>query len=165
MDYAVVYGEFFYQADSWKYPRRVVCKVEKPYGQLIHIYTFIVTNMDLEPYKVIQYYCGRGNMENFIKEGKNGFAFTKVSSAKKIVNANLFQIRILAYTLFNYFRRMVLPKGMKKQQIDTIRIKLIKVASKVVHASRYVTYKICSHFPYQKEFMETLSNIHELSFS
>ena len=104
-------------------------------------------------------------MENFIKEGKNGFAFTKVSSAKKIVNANLFQIRILAYTLFNYFRRMVLPKGMKKQQIDTIRIKLIKVASKVVHASRYVTYKICSHFPYQKEFMETLSNIHELSFS
>ena len=62
VDYAVVYGEFFYQADSWKYPRRVVCKVEKPYGQLIHIYTFIVTNMDLEPYKVIQYYCGRGNM-------------------------------------------------------------------------------------------------------
>jgi len=45
-----------------------------------------MTNMDLEPYKVIQYYCGRGNMENFIKEGKNGFAFTKVSSAKKIVN-------------------------------------------------------------------------------
>ena len=76
-------------------------------------------------------------MENFIKRGKNGFSFTKVSSAKKIVNANLFQIRILAYTLFNYFRRMVLPKGMKKQQIDTIRIKLIKVASKVANLSKF----------------------------
>jgi len=32
-------------------------------------------------------------MEDFIKEGENGFAFTKVSSAKKIVNANLFQIQ------------------------------------------------------------------------
>ncbi len=28
--YAVQYGEFMYQANSWKYPRRVVCKVEKP---------------------------------------------------------------------------------------------------------------------------------------
>ena len=31
-----------YQAGSWKYPRRVVCKVEKPEGQLIHMYTFIL---------------------------------------------------------------------------------------------------------------------------
>lgn len=164
VDHAVVYGEFPYQAGSWKYPRRVVCKVEKPYGQLAHIYTFLVTNMDLGPDKVVQYYCGRGNMENFIKEGKNGFAFTTVSNASMMVNANLFQIRILAYTLFNYFRRMVLPKSMEKQQIDTIRIKLLKVASRVVHGARYVTYKICSCFPYKKEFMETLANISGLSY-
>lgn len=30
VDYAVVYGEFMYQAASWPYARRVVCKVEKP---------------------------------------------------------------------------------------------------------------------------------------
>ena len=73
ISYAVTYGEFLYQADSWDYPRRVVFKIEKPYGQLAHMYTFIVTNMDMEPYQVIQYYCGRGKMENFIKEGKSGF--------------------------------------------------------------------------------------------
>lgn len=33
VDYAVCYGEFMYQAASWKYPRRVVCKVEKPSNQ------------------------------------------------------------------------------------------------------------------------------------
>ena len=49
-----------YQAGSWKYPRRVVFKIEKPYGQLTHMYTFIVTNMDMEPYQIIQFYCGRG---------------------------------------------------------------------------------------------------------
>ena len=32
VSYAVVYGEFEYQAGSWDYPRRVVCKVEKPYS-------------------------------------------------------------------------------------------------------------------------------------
>ena len=86
--YAVTYGEFMYQAGSWNYPRRVVFKIEKPYGQLTHIYTFIVTNMDMEPYQVIQFYCGRGKMENFIKEGKSGFDFAAVSSHSKVVNAN-----------------------------------------------------------------------------
>jgi len=69
----VSYGEFLYQAGSWKHPRRVVCKVEKPTDQLIHMYTFIVTNMDSAPEELIKLYCKRGSMENFIKESKNGF--------------------------------------------------------------------------------------------
>lgn len=51
ISYAVCYDEFQYQAGSWEYPRRVVCKVEKPAEQLIHLYTFIVTNMDSESEK------------------------------------------------------------------------------------------------------------------
>lgn len=39
---------------------------------MIHLYTFIVTTMEMEPYQVLQFYCGRGKMENFIKEGKSG---------------------------------------------------------------------------------------------
>lgn len=72
VDYAVEYGEFMYQAGSWSHPRRVVFKIEKPYGQMIHLYTFIVTTMEMEPYQVLQFYCCRGKMENFIKEGKSG---------------------------------------------------------------------------------------------
>ena len=53
-----------------------------------HVHPFIVTNMDMEPYQIIQFYCGRGKMENFIKEGKSGFDFAAVSSHSKIVNAN-----------------------------------------------------------------------------
>jgi len=29
VDYAVVYGEFMYQAGPWPYERRVVCKVDQ----------------------------------------------------------------------------------------------------------------------------------------
>ena len=71
--YAVVYGEFYYKAGSWDYPRRVVCKLEKPYGQMLHLYTFIVTNMDSSPEDVVRFYSKRGKMENFIKECKSGF--------------------------------------------------------------------------------------------
>ena len=96
VSYAVCYGEFLYQAGSWKYPRRVVCKVEKPMDQLIHMYTFIVTNMASAPEELIKFYCKRDSMENFIKESKNGFDFAAVSSSSKIVNANRLQVHALA---------------------------------------------------------------------
>ena len=162
ISYAVAYGEFEYQANSWEYPRRVVCKVEKPAGQFIHMFTFIVTNMDASPEELIRFYCKRGSMENFIKESKNGFAFASVSSSSKVVNANRLQVHALAYNIFNWFKRLVLPAKMRKQQIDTIRLKLLKVATKVVHSARYITFKLCSSCPYKDEFYETLENIRKL---
>jgi hypothetical protein len=160
--YAVQYGEFMYQAGSWKYPRRVVCKVEKPYGQFIHMYTFIVTNMESSPAQLIKFYCKRGTMENFIKESKNGFDFAAVSSSSKIVNANRVQVHALAYNIFNWFKRLVLPINMRRQLVDTIRLKLLKIAAKVVHSARYITFKLCSSCPYKTEFYETLNNIRGL---
>lgn len=158
-DYAVEYGEFQYQASSWSQPRRVVFKVEKPANQLIHMFTFIVTTMEMEPYQVIQFYCGRGKMENFIKECKSGFDFGSVSSHSKVVNANRLRLHMLTYNLFNWFRRLVLPANMRKQQIATIRMKLLKIAAKAVHSARYITFKLCSSCPYKKEYYATLKNI------
>lgn len=162
VDYAVEYGEFLYQAGSWSRPRRVVFKIEKPYGQMVHMHTFIVTTMEMEPYQVIQFYCGRGNMENFIKEGKSGFDFASVSSASKVVNANRLQVHALAYNLFNWFRRLALAVDMRRQRIDTIRLKLLKISAKVVKSARYKYFKLCSSCPYKKEFYETLANIQNL---
>ena len=115
VDYAVEYGEFQYQAGSWSHPRRVVFKIEKPENQLTHLYTFVVTTLEIEPYKVLQYYCGRGKMENFIKESKSGFDFSSVSSHSRIVNANRLRVHALAYNLFNWFRRLALSASMRKR--------------------------------------------------
>ncbi len=162
VDYVVEYGEFMYQAGSWSHPRRVVFKIEKPYGQMVHMYTFIVTTMEMEPYQVIQFYCGRGKMENFIKEGKSGFDLASVSSSSKLVNANRLLVHSLAYNLFNWFRRLALAVSMRKQRIDTIRLQLLKIAARVVKSARYKYFKLCSSCPYKKEFYETLENIRNL---
>ena len=162
VSYAVVYGEFLYKASSWDYPRRVVCKVEKPYGQMLHVHTFVVTNMDSSPEDLIRFYCKRGQMEYFIKECKSGFDMSYVSSSSMIVNANRVQIHALAYNLFNWFRRLALPEPMRKDRIDTVRLKLLKLAARIVSSARYVYFKLCSHCPYQTQFYETLSNIGKL---
>ena len=112
--------------------------------------------------QIIQFYCGRGKMENFIKESKSEFDFAAVSSHSKIVNANRMRLHMLAYNLFNWFRRLVLPASMRKQQVDTIRLKLIKIAARAIHSARSITFKLCSSCPYKKEFYRTLANIHQL---
>lgn len=162
LSYAAIYGEFMYKAGSWEYPRRVVCKIEKPYGQMIHKYTFVVTNMDSTPEKLIRFYSKRGQMENFIKECKSGFDMNHVSSSSQIVNANRVQIHALAYILFNWFRQLVLPESMRKDRIDTVRLKLLKIAARIVRTARYVYFKLCSHCPYQSQFYETLARICKL---
>ena len=116
----------------------------------------------MEPYQVIQFYCGRGKMENFIKEGKSGFDFASVSSSSKLVNANRLLIHALAYNLFNWFRRLALADNMRKLRIDTIRLKLLKIAARVVKSARYKYFKLCSSCAYKKEFYETLENIQKL---
>ena len=102
-------------------------------------------------------------MENFIKESKSGFDFSAVSSHNRIVNANRVQVHALAYNIFNWFRRLVLSAKMRKQRIDTVRLKLLKIAAKVVHSARYITFKLCSSCPHKNEFYETLSNIGKLN--
>lgn len=80
--------------------------------------------METAPEHLIRFYCKRGSMENFIKESKNGFDFEAVSSSSKIASANRLQIHALAYCIFNWFKRLAFSASMRKQQIDTIRLKL-----------------------------------------
>jgi len=83
----IYYREFMYQAGSWDKARRVVVKMERPAGEFLFQFTFIVTNMTLQPKNVVRFYCQRGHMENFIKEAKNGFACDSMSSTDFESNA------------------------------------------------------------------------------
>ena len=107
---------------------------------------------------------GPGEKDYFmeIKSVKSGFDFAAVSSHNRIVNANRVQVHALAYNIFNWFRRLVLSAEMQKQRIDTVRLKLLKIAAKVVRSARYITFKLCSSCPYKEEFYDTLSAIGKL---
>lgn len=104
-------------------------------------------------------YFNRGTMENYIKEGKFGFAFGKMTSTKFERNACKLQIAIIAYNLHNGLKRLCLPDAMNTKRIDTIRLRFIKIAEKITRSSRYLIFKLSSHCLYKKEFMETLSKI------
>ncbi|MFR7383679.1 MAG: transposase [Anaerostipes hadrus] len=77
-----VMANFSIKLDSWLYPRRIVCKIEKPEGQMNSLYTFIVTNMDGSPEDLICFYCKRGLMETFIRESKHGFHMDAIEQSQ-----------------------------------------------------------------------------------
>ena len=101
-------------------------------------------------------------MENFIKEGENGFAFDWLSSHSQKTNAIRLQMSVLAYNFHNWFRRICLPNKVRNQTMETIRIQLIKIAGKVIRSSRYITFKLCSSCLYKDAFWQTLRNIQRL---
>ncbi|MBK3495133.1 transposase, partial [Viridibacillus sp. YIM B01967] len=104
---SVFYKEISYKAASWETARRVVTKLEKPADELLCTYTFIVTNLTANTKNIMNIYQNRGAMENFIKEGKNGFAFDWLSSHSQKTNANVSKWRCWPITFIIGFGECV----------------------------------------------------------
>jgi len=154
-----LFGEFMYRAQSWDRPRRVIIKAEHlEQGANTR---FIVTNVPGEPQRLYDdTYCQRGDMENRIKE-QQLYLFADRTSCHAF-EAN--QLRLLlssaAYVLIEHLRRVYLDgTEWARAQVDTIRIKLFKVAARVTHSVRRVLLHLCSSYPYQHLFLQIISRL------
>lgn len=164
-DFKQVIGEFSYQAKSWSKARRVIVQVTKEAGEWVPSYMFLVTDMETEKKDyIIKFYGKRGTMENFIKECKGGFRMDKVSHSTLEANENRVQQVMLAYNLINGFRRLTLPPVFRHMTVETLRVKLFKVAARCIKKARGIIFKICSFYPYQSIFRQTLKNIQKIQW-
>jgi len=158
-----VFAEFRYQAGSWKKERRVLCRVQWNQDQLFPVCSAIVTNDEkCTSEDGFDFYNGRAGIENNIEEGKNGFSWDHLSHKSFESNAVRFQIFLTAYLITQLFRRLCMTKETRIFTINTIRIMLLKVASKIVKNSRSFIFKCASGFPFQKLFQTVLENIQNL---
>jgi hypothetical protein len=158
------YEETIYQAQSWSKPRKVIIKSVRPAGELFFVHSFFVTNLEVafSPKDIVLAYQKRGTMENYIKEAKNGFRLDKMNSHSFQVNEVRMMLSLLAYNLTNWLRTLSFPPEQKNMQIETIRTRLIKVASKLVKSGRSFYFKLSSSFVYQEFFWKVLSRIQKL---
>jgi hypothetical protein len=157
------FEESIYQAKSWSKPRKVIIQSIRPAGELFFHHSFFVTNFEIaSPKDIIHAYKKRGTMENYIKEAKNGFYMDKMNSHGYLVNEVKMMLSLLAYNLTNWLRTLCFPQGQKTMQIDTIRTRLIKVASKLVKSGRYLYFKLSSSFVYRKFFWTVMSKLQKL---
>lgn len=158
------FEETIYQAKSWSKPRKVIIQSVRPAGELFFIHSFFVTNLEVafSPKDIVRAYQKRGTMENYIKEAKNGFSLDHMNSHSFQVNEVKMMLSVLAYNLTNWLRTLTFPKEQKNMQIDTIRTRIIKVASKLVKSGRSLYFKLSSSFVYQEFFWKVLSQIQNI---
>jgi hypothetical protein len=151
-----LYTTFFYQAESWLEPRRIICKVEvSDKGENIR---FIVTNLKMPRsawiYETI--YCGRGQMENYIKDHKL-FLHSDRTSCHRF-EANQFRVFLhsAAYVLMHTLRTTGLRgTAWAKAQFDQMQIRILKVGARVEELKTKVRFHFPSSFPLQ-ELYETV---------
>jgi hypothetical protein len=135
------YASFSYRAGSWTMPRRVVAKVEWQPGELYPRLGFIVTNMTRPAERVVTFYNQRGTAEQWIKEGKNAVAWTRLSCHRFSANAVRLQLHALAYNLANFLRTLTLPEDVKHWSLTTLRERLVKIGARIVRHGRSVIFQ------------------------
>lgn len=158
------YEETEYQAASWSAPRKVIIQSVRPAGELLFTHSFYVTNLvdAFSPKAIVQSYQKRGTMENYIKEAKNGFYLDRMASHSFTANEVRMMLSLLAYNLTNWLRTLCFPEGQKNMQIQTIRTRIIKVASKLVRSGRSLYFKLASSFVYESFYWNVLRRIQRL---
>ena len=143
---ARVFGEFAYQTrTSWSCARRVVAKAE--YLDKGPNPRFVVTSLGAETWAARelyeQLYCARGEMENRIKEQLSLFA-DRMSTATLRANQLRLHLSSLAYVLVHALRRLGLAATeWARAQVNTIRLRLLKIAAEVRLSAR----RICLRYP------------------
>jgi len=149
--------EFFYQPDGWgKAYRFLALRYEKKpeagegdepeqyqlFDTPEYTYRVFVTDMDAPLDALVGFYRGRASAENLIKEANNDAGLAAHPSRRWIMNANWFQIVMLAYNLNCWlllFQREETAQvvDMPHTTLATARLRFLFLAAKIWrHAGR-----------------------------
>ena len=142
------FHEVTYAAGTWDHARRVIVKAERlPEGPNVR---FVVTNLTAPPPAEVYdpLYTARGDMENRIKEQQLALFADRTSCHAFLANQFRVLLSAAAYVLVETLRRTALPgTELEAAQAGTIRLKLLKVAARVVTSVRRVVFHLSSAYP------------------
>jgi hypothetical protein len=158
-----VFKDFRYETrESWTRERRVVGKAE-------HLDKganprFVVTSIGTEQMDARalyeRLYCGRGDMENRIKEQQLWLFADRTSAGKMRANQLRLYFSSVAYLLMQALRRLGLRgTQMAAAQCNTIRLKLLKVGAQVKVTVRKIWVSLAGGYPYAWIFCQVYSNL------
>jgi hypothetical protein len=153
---ARVFTEFFYRTgQTWSRRRRVVAKAEQIPGKENPRY--VVTSLPVAAWPTQQLYeqlyCARGEMENRIKEQLSLFS-DRMSTESLRSNQLRLYFSSLAYVLVEALRRVGLAATeCADYQVETIRLRLLKIAAQVRITARKIWIRYTKAYPWKNAFV------------
>jgi len=162
-----VFKDFGYRARSWagKAKRRVVGKAEWTSEGANP--RFVITSLGPEEVEAQplyeEEYCGRGNMENRIKEQKLDLFAGRTSTALLRANQVRLWFSTVAYLLVNQLRRVGLRgTQLARATCGTIRTRLLKIGAVVRVTARRVWVSLSSAYPLQELFSQAAQRLRQV---
>jgi DDE family transposase len=142
------YKEFYDGAASWSRVERIIARVEaSAQGTDTR---FVVTNLSGGSARTLyeRNYCSRGQAENHLKAWKRHLAADRTSCSRATAN----QLRLLLHTgayWLLWSLRSLMPKrsAWRAAQFDTLRLRLVKLAARVVALKTRVMLHLPSACP------------------
>ena len=157
------FAQFHDAAGSWSRVERIIARVEA--GAAGIDTRFIVTNLEGGRAKPLyeRLYCARGQAENHIKAWKNHLAADRTSCHEATANQFRLFLHAGAYWLLWSMRRLM-PKGSawRVMQFDTLRLRLIKIAARVVELKKQIKIHLPPSTPDQSVFGIILNRLPRL---
>jgi hypothetical protein len=138
-------GEAEYQAKTWPRPRRVVFKAEVlEQGPNTR---FVVTTRADDPLAVYDFYVARGTPEQWIGDFKLARFADRLSCHRFWANQFRLLLHAAAYWLLDTLRRWLARLGVPRLQLDTLRLRLLKIGGRVRQLATRVRLSLASHHP------------------
>jgi hypothetical protein len=149
--------EFSYAAQSWPHERRVITRLE--WGDQGHNPRFVVTNLSGDAATLYDgLYCQRGEAENRIKEAQVGLFATRTSCHVFAANQLRMLLAALGYVLIERLRALALQGTvLATAQVDTLRIRLLKVGAVITRNTRRIRLYLASSWPSAAIFAQAMS--------
>ncbi len=134
-----------YQAKTWSRPRRVVFKAEVlEKGPNTR---FVVTTRPDDPLAVYDRYVDRGEAEQWIGDFKLACFADRLSCHRFWANQFRLLLHAAAYWLLDTLRRWLARLGVARLQLDTLRLRLLKIGGRVRQLATHVRLSLASHHP------------------
>jgi Transposase DDE domain group 1 len=153
-----LFTSFSYQAESWDQPRRIIAKVE--HTHLGANQRFVVTNLSRNPQFVYDdIYVLRGDAENRIKELKLEIKADRLSCHRFLANQFRLLLHTAAYCLFWLLRHHLQGTELATAQVNTLRLKLLKIGARIRETSRRIWVHLASGYPYRDLLAGLLQNL------
>jgi hypothetical protein len=163
---ARVFADLSYQTlQTWSRERRVVAKAEHlakgPNPRLV-VTSLSAQEREARPLYEREY-CGRGEMENRIKEQQLHLFADRTSAGTMRANQIRLYCSSIAYVLLESLRRLGLAgTELADAECQTIRTKLLKIGALVRVTVRKVWVRMSSGCPYAEVFRRVHANLSRL---
>jgi hypothetical protein len=138
-------GEARYRAGSWDRERRVVYKAEAlAKGPNTR---FVVTTREDASLALYDFYVARGEPELWIKDFKRACFADRLSCHRFLANQCRLLLHAAAYWLLDALRRWLAQAGALRMQLDTLRLRLLKIGGWVRQHATRVRLRLASSHP------------------